>query len=96
MQDRCRFPGLIAPASLKQAVEVGIEPDGVGFPGLIAPASLKRRNPQRRPNKKILSFSGVNCPGLIEVGVSIEELGALVGTFSGVNCPGLIEAGLHS
>ena len=39
-----RFPGLIAPASLKLGILLPAEGDDLGFPGLIAPASLKQIN----------------------------------------------------
>ena len=64
--------------------------DNTGFPGLIAPASLK---PFEFPSVVFRqdSFSGVNCPGLIEARFTDQSLDRII-AFSGVNCPGLIEA----
>ena len=83
------FPGLIAPASLKQVADPAVLEIlilGRRFPGLIAPASLK---PRRRAHSasEHLEFSGVNCPGLIEATASFGLRFSVRPSFPGLIAP---------
>ena len=53
-----RFPGLIAPASLKRQHPPDRMHVHASFPGLIAPASLKRMKDRREPRPAMAVFRG--------------------------------------